>query len=207
MLGYSRIFSSSIKLLSPERIAKTADDMSRAAERVYGLLDNLLEWSRLQLEGTEFDPNPLDLPGSIAESMELFQPLAKDKNIELIGPSAAKIIVFADPHMVTALVRNLLNNAIKFTERGGEIQIMISQQANFAAVDVKDTGVGMDAEKLTKLFALGENTSTPGTNGERGTGLGLHLCRDLVIKNGGELSVSSEEGTGTTFRFTLPLAS
>lgn len=207
MLGYSRIFSSSIKLLSPERIAKTADDMSRAAERVYGLLDNLLEWSRLQLEGTEFDPNPLDLPGSIAESMELFQPLAKDKNIELIGPSTAKITVFADPHMVTALVRNLLNNAIKFTERGGEIQIMISQQANFAAVDVKDTGVGMDAEKLTKLFALGENTSTPGTDGERGTGLGLHLCRDLVIKNGGELSVSSEEGTGTTFRFTLPLAS
>lgn len=130
-------------------------------------------------------------------------PVADDKDIKLVS-TLKRETAYIDSRMIETVIRNLVNNAIKFTDQGGSIVIAAKDLENELEVSVTDSGVGMPKEKAEKLFSLSESSSTDGTKGEKGTGLGLLLCRELVERNGGEMHVTSEPGKGSTFAFTVP---
>jgi len=205
LLGYSSLMSEMIDRLDRKKIVESATAVHTAAERVFKLLENLLEWSRLQMEGTDFKPAPLDLKEIIDANVKLFAPLAVDKKIVLGSNRTQALEVYADANMVDTIVRNLVNNAIKFTIEGGTVTLSARRKGKLAEVEVTDTGVGIPADKMSRLFRLDEKTSTTGTGGETGTGLGLQLCKELVEKQDGRIQVASTEGEGSVFRFTLPL--
>ena len=127
------------------------------------------------------------------------------KNIKVDSDTVRKLSVHAELGMVDTILRNLINNAIKFTPEQGAVTVNAEQKNGFGVIEVTDTGVGMAEEKVADLFGLDHKTTTKGTAGETGTGLGLHLCKELVEKQGGEIYVESVEGKGSSFRFTLPL--
>lgn len=207
LLGYSSLLSSGIADFNHNKVAEYASAVHESGQRVFRLLENLLEWSQLQMGRLEFEPGPVDLNEIIDANLELFASIAKEKAIRLTGTKGKPLIVFADDHMIDTVVRNLVNNAIKFTPEKGSATISARGNGKWAEVEVSDTGVGMSADKTARLFRLGEKTSTVGTGGETGTGLGLHLCKELVEMQGGQIHVESTEGEGTTFRITLPLFS
>jgi len=205
LLGFTALLEQRADKLSPDKVKEYAETINDSATRVFKLLENLLEWSRLQMDRIEFEPRDVQLADIAGKTIEVMSPVAADKNITLTeGIQAPQ--AFADPYMIDAVIRNLVNNAIKFTPDGGAVTIAYDiTPEGMARVSVKDTGVGMDADKLSKLFHLAENVTTAGTEGEKGTGLGLLLCEDLVERNGGKLHIESELGKGSTFSFTLPL--
>jgi len=205
LLGYSSLLSSGAKDFDQNQVAEYSGAVHESAQRVFKLLENLLEWSRLQMGRVKYQPSSVNLKEIIDTNVELFAPTAKEKAIRLSGKGETSIDVFADAHMVDTVVRNLLNNAIKFTPEKGEVTVSTQRIGDWAEVDVSDTGVGISVANAARLFRLDEKTSTVGTGGETGTGLGLHLCKEMVEKQGGQLHVESVESEGSTFRFTLPL--
>ncbi len=130
---------------------------------------------------------------------------AAKKSIIITPEVDGNINVFADPNMVEVILRNLVSNSIKFSEKESKINISSKNENGFAIINVTDTGVGISKDKIDKLFQVGENVSTNGTENEEGSGLGLILCKEFVELNKGEISVESEAGNGSTFSFTLPL--
>jgi len=205
LLGYSSMLSSGAANFDQNKLVESSRAVHESAESVFKLLENLLEWSRLQRGRMEFDPGLVDLKEIFDTNFELFAPTAKDKAIQLTDLQKGPLEVFADARMVDTVVRNLVNNAIKFTPERGNVTVSARRNGNCAEVEISDTGVGISADKAARLFQLGERTSTTGTGGETGTGLGLHLCKELVEKQGGQIYVESTEGEGSVFRFTLPL--
>jgi len=141
--------------------------------------------------------------------IEILHQLAINKSIKLTTQIPSTIFVVADKDMLSTIIRNLISNAIKFTPKGGEIEIktnfITSDNQKFVEIIIKDSGVGISKEIQTKLFDISENISTKGTDNEAGTGLGLILCKEFVEKHGGAIWVESEEGKGSEFKFTLPL--
>ena len=205
LLGYSSLLADKVDYFDKKGVVESAAAVHESAQRVFKLLENLLEWSRLQMGQLEFEPGPIDLKEIIDTNLGLFAPTAKEKAIRLTGKRRKPLNVFADAHMVDAVVRNLVNNAIKFTPERGHVTISARRNGKWAEVEVSDTGVGISAYRAARLFRLDEKTSTVGTGGETGTGLGLHLCKELVERQGGRIQVRSTEGEGSVFRFTLPL--
>jgi len=135
----------------------------------------------------------------------LISDAAYKKNIEVQNEIKGYILAFADRRMINTVVRNLISNALKFTEPGGKIVLSYTKENKFIEVAVSDTGVGIREENIPKLFDLTEGFSTRGTNNEQGTGLGLILCKEFVEKNGGEIRVESKYGEGSKFIFSLPV--
>jgi len=205
LLGFTALLEQRADSLSPEKVKEYAVTVNDSATRVFKLLENLLEWSRLQMDRVEIDPRDFPLDDVAGKTIDVLGPVAEGKGLTLHEHSEAPH-VFADPYMVDAIIRNLVNNAIKFTPSGGTITIHYQTTPdNFARIDIVDTGVGMPPETAEKLFSLSDNVTTSGTNGEKGTGLGLLLCKELVERNGGKITIQSELGKGSTFSFTLPL--
>jgi len=207
LLGFSSLLSSGIGKFDQAKVEEYGGAVHESAERMLKLLENLLEWSRLQMGQLEFVPGTVNLKEIIDTNLGLFAPTAKEKAIQLIGKTVKPLNVFADAHMVDAIVRNLVNNAIKFTPEQGHVAVSARRSGNWGEVEVLDTGVGMSADKAARLFQLDQKTSTAGTAGETGTGLGLLLCKELVERQGGRIHVESTEGEGSSFRVTLPLNS
>ncbi|WP_419904239.1 ATP-binding protein [Kiloniella sp.] len=205
LLGYASLLSDKERELDRTKMAEYGGAVHKSAVCVFRLLENLLEWSRLQMGHMEFHPKLVDLQEIIDSNLELFAPIAEKKAIELSGNGDPAVGVFADKHMVSAVVRNLINNAIKFTPVQGKVTISVRRNDKWAEVDITDTGVGIPESKGMGLFRVDKKTSTTGTGGETGTGLGLPLCKDLVERQGGEIQVESNLGEGSTFSFTLPL--
>ncbi len=205
LLGYTSLLSSGVADFNRDKVVEYSDAVHESAEWVFKLLENLLEWALLQRGRMEFEPAPMNLKEIIDTNLELFTPAAQEKAIRLTTKRKHLLNVFADVRMVDTVVRNLVNNAIKFTPEKGQITISARENGKWAEVEVTDTGVGISADKAALLFRLDEKTSTVGTGGETGTGLGLILCKELVEKQGGEIYVESAEGEGSAFRFTLPL--
>ncbi|MBT7943302.1 MAG: PAS domain S-box protein [Alphaproteobacteria bacterium] len=206
LLGFSSILSTSIDNLTKEQIVEYSNLVHRAGGQAFALLEDLLDWSRLQMGTVEFDPQPVDMDKSIEACLFLFEPIAQGKNIRLTAEYDKGLSVSADRQMLDTILRNLINNAIKFTPAGGEISLSVNNAGDWINIAVTDTGVGIPPEKIEKLFLIEVKTSTKGTDGEAGTGLGLHLCKDLVDKHGGEMKIESTVGQGSTFHFTLPVA-
>jgi signal transduction histidine kinase len=172
------------------------------------LLDNLLQWAMSQLGKLEVDPEILELSQLTEDTLRLMEPTAAEKNIRLFSRINESTRVCADKRMVETILRNLVSNAVKYSSAGGKVHISSNSNGNFLEVTVADTGVGIPADKLNTLFNPGIRTSTRGTAGEKGIGLGLVLCKEFVEKNGGTIRVENNNGNqtqpGARVVFTLP---
>lgn len=160
---------------------------------------------RSQMDVENVQKEEIQIKNLIEEKIVLFVLIAKNKQVKLINEVQEEIKVFADTNHLRVILRNLIANAFKFTKENGTITVSATQESkDFITIAVKDTGVGMTAEQIGKLFITNMHFSTRGTNDEHGTGLGLLLCKDFVEKNGGKIWVESEKDKGSTFYFTLP---
>ncbi|PKO95347.1 MAG: hypothetical protein CVU12_10395 [Bacteroidetes bacterium HGW-Bacteroidetes-7] len=188
---------------SVNEIAKIILDSSCVA---MNLLSNLLSWSQMEMGRMPFNPEYFDISTIFIETTTLIQPTAEQKSIQIENKISLKTQVFADRKMVNTVLRNLLSNALKFTEIGGKVVISAVSSKNEVTFTISDNGVGIPKEKIDKLFSIDDNISTLGTSQEVGTGLGLLLCKEFIDKNNGKIRVESNEGTGSSFIFTLPIA-
>ncbi len=180
-----------------------AGKMHASALRLIRLMEDLLDWSRLQREQMTVTPVCLDLTTAARQQTELLTGSAGVKQIGVTVNEAA-VAVMADAAMTATIIRNLLGNAIKYARPGGHVVITASVAGSMAELSVTDDGVGMSPSRCARLFELAEFSSRAGTSGERGTGLGLIMCRDFARRNGGDLTITSAEGEGTTATLTLP---
>jgi len=192
------------ELFDDEDRRKMLTEIHKSSLTTYNLLENLLNWSRSQRGELKFNPENIDLNLVVLEVLELMNITALNKKISLKFNSEISYRAFADENMVSTILRNLVNNAIKFTKEGGEINILIViEKKNKLKIAVSDNGIGILKDKQNKIFKIDEQTTSLGTNNEKGTGLGLILCYELVKKNGGKIWFESEKNKGTTFNFTL----
>lgn len=202
--GIAEILSDNYDSLEEEERTVYAKKLSRSVKEVYSLLENLLEWSRLQSKRMEFNPDVYDLYEDVAYVFFLLNPNAEQKQISLINKVESPVMIFADQQMVHSVLLNLITNAIKFTPEGGSVTVESSELENKIKISVKDTGVGISPDIKEKLFQLDAKVTSRGTNDEKGTGLGLILCKELININGGEIFFDTKIDAGTTFNFTLP---
>ncbi len=204
LLGYSEFLHKDIEDLSLSEIKKYSTSIYLATEQSFRLFENLLDWSRLQMGMVNFQPTSFDINETARETIHANLPAAERKNIYLDSNFDSQIIVFADENMVKTILRNLLSNAIKFTNDGGTVKVITEMKDDVVEIKVTDTGVGISQNDINKLFRIETDYTTIGTAKERGTGLGLFLCKELVEKGGGKIWVESTPGIGSTFIFTLP---
>lgn len=207
ILGFSDLLLSDYSELSDEERKFYLEEMKKSAELSHNLLQNLLQWSRSQTGRIEFNQSALFLHHVINSNFDLLYGSAEKKDIKMVSEVSVDIKLFADEDMLNTVLRNLLTNSIKFTPRHGTITVSASLNKSMAQISVSDTGVGMDESALNNLFRIDISHSSHGTDREAGTGLGLILCKEFVEKHGGTISVSSAPGKGTTFTFTIPMAS
>ena len=205
LIGMKMLTENIHTLGQPDR-QEIVHDLQETVERLYGLLGNLLTWSRLQRGFMEYQPQQIELLPLVTQNIALFTANAEQKTIALRHTVIEPLTAYADANMVDTIIRNLLSNALKFTPAQGAVTISASASDHAVEVAVTDTGVGMTAAALNNLFRLDVRYNQRGTAGEQGTGLGLNLCKELVEKNGGRIWGESAVGRGTTFRFTLPTA-
>lgn len=206
LLGFSEILSEHAATLAPEEISDYAATMHESARQANALLETLLDWSRLQMGGLQSEPRPFDVTSAIDKALAFNAAGAANKNIKTARLESPLLTALADPQMVETVLRNLIGNAIKFTEKGGTVSLEASRRDNEIAISVRDSGIGMPPERLARLFQFESDASTSGTEGEKGTGLGLQICKDLVELQGGTLNAESAPEQGATFCFTLPSA-
>jgi signal transduction histidine kinase len=180
--------------------------INTSAVQTFKLLENLLEWANSQRGKLEFLPIPVNLKELVKDELLMAEEMAIGKSIELICDVDESLTILADKNMIKTILRNLISNAIKFTHRNGEVKISARISHKHVDISVSDNGIGMTQATISKLFRLDANLSTRGTDNEKGTGLGLFLCKEFVEKHGGKIWVVSELGKGSTFNFTLPLA-
>ena len=203
-LGFTRMMVEDLPTMTIDEIQKIAMDLRSSANRLFNLLENLLEWSRMQRGLISFNPEPFILLDAVSAIIELVRDSANKKAITIFYDIPADITVWADSQMFESLVRNLVFNAIKFTPKGGHISISAKPvPGQSVEISIRDNGIGMDENMVANLFRLDELTNRKGTEGEPSTGLGLIICKDFIEKNGGKIWVESEEGKGSTFYFTL----
>jgi signal transduction histidine kinase len=210
ILGFSEMLLEDIEQISKDEIRDSLKIIHSAAKNSFSLLENLLAWSRLETGSMPFSPVKLVLSDAIEEVVNVLFSLAYRKQIEIDNLVKPDITVLADKNMLNTILNNLVMNAIKFTQVGGEIKIYakdyISEpDKDFIMISVADTGIGMDAETCKTLFKLNKMVSRPGTEKEQGTGLGLVLVREMVEKHGGKIIVESTPGKGSDFSFLIPV--
>lgn len=203
ILGYTELLARSVDKLTPDQIKEYADNAHAAGTGVFKLLENLLEWARLQMDRIECAPKIANLGEIVGVTIELLSSAAEDKGIKLES-AIIREPAYIDANMIETVIRNLIGNAIKFTGKGGSILVAAKESGGFIEVSVTDSGVGMKADKAAGIFSLSGSGSTDGTEGEKGTGLGLLLSKELVERNGGEIYATSKPGVGSTFAFTVP---
>ena len=205
LLGLTDIMMEMGSELSREEMLDFGRRLNDSSRRVFSLLENLLEWLRLQMGGVAPDLKPVNLAELAHRTLDLMTLPAQEKGVRLISRVPEDLKVMADENMTDTVIRNLAGNALKFTPPQGQVIIESEITGERVVVSVKDSGVGMNADQLARLFQMGKENTTLGTNGEKGTGLGLALCRDLMMRQGSELKVQSAPGQGATFTFALPI--
>jgi signal transduction histidine kinase len=204
LLGFSELISANSRDSSTEEIQKYSRIINEAAKNIHMLIENLLEWSRSQSGNIEYNPQETDLVPIVHEITSIFEIHAEKKGISLETRIKDGTLVYADRNLLSTILRNLINNAVKFTPKNGLVTISGEQTSEGATIIVKDTGVGMTEDQLSSLFSLVHEPSRPGTAEEKGTGLGLILCKEFVDKHGGKIWAESEPEKGSTFTLTLP---
>jgi PAS domain S-box-containing protein len=206
LLGLSGLLKRNFKKYEPEKTENIIDKINITNIRTYNLLEDLLLWSQSQSGNIEFTPKKVVFSQICNEIIEDIQENANSKNISINYSKSDNTILRADVNMLKTILRNLISNSIKFTKEEGEINIYIEKEKDFGIISVSDTGTGISPEIINGLFDITKKYSSPGTNGENGTGLGLLLCKDFVETHGGKIWVESELGKGSDFKFTIPLS-
>ncbi|MFH0733397.1 MAG: PAS domain-containing sensor histidine kinase [bacterium] len=203
LIGFSDYLVEDLEDLEQKEIRMFAGRINDSAKNVYNLLENLLEWSRIESGRINPDFEEFEINAIIESSISLLRGNALNKKIEIINSIEPGLYVIADKNMISSIVRNLISNAIKFTY--SEKQIIISSETSdkYVAISVTDEGVGMEGHVLEKLFNSDIHHTTLGTSNEKGSGLGLVICKELVEKNGGRISVRSAPEAGSTFTINL----
>ncbi|MCK9211773.1 MAG: PAS domain S-box protein [Ignavibacteriaceae bacterium] len=207
LLGLSELLATEIDDFSKEEIQKFSREMNTSLNNQYKLLENLLEWSRLQTGRMQYAPEKINLLEKVNDVIALLAGNAFKKNIIVANLVLPTAFLWADANMLQSILQNLLANAIKFTRSGGQIQVLARKaEDEMMKIFIKDTGVGISEENLLKIFRTDSTATTTGTENEKGTGLGLLLCKEMIERHGGTISVESDLEKGTTFSFTLPRA-
>lgn len=203
-LGIAEMLSMDIESFSKEELVDIAKMLKESAQNVYKLIENLLEWSRVQRGMIPFQPDKYNLRYIVEQVQSLQKVNIDKKEIDFQNFIPEDCEVVCDENMLSTVFRNLISNAVKFTPRGGKIIVSANVQDNYWVVTVEDSGIGIPKDMLPVLFKVGAKTSRPGTEGESSTGLGLVLCKEYIERHKGKIWVESEEGKGTKFFFTLP---
>jgi two-component system, sensor histidine kinase and response regulator len=206
MLNISENLHKTIQKKNTEEISETSQMLNDAIKEAFDLLDNLLLWSRSQTGRIEYISDNMLLKESIESSFKIVKSQADEKHIKLLNKISEKLEIYADENIIKTVLRNLLSNAVKYSHPKGEIKVSASIEDNMAEICVSDKGVGIPAKNMETLFTLNFKNITLGTSNERGTGLGLILCREFVEKMGGKIWVESEPGKGSKFYFTIPMS-
>ena len=204
-LGVTKIMAEQLDSMTIKEIQKFAEQMSKSATNLFNLLENLLNWTSMKQGLIPFKPQIIVLADAYQDAVDVLRPNAEAKNITLNYSAIDQLIVFADGDMLKTVLRNLVSNAIKFTNNGGFISINAKQADSSITISVSDNGVGIQPDELCKLFHISNVQTTRGTADEKGTGLGLLLCKEFVEKHQGKIWVESEVGKGSDFKFTLPM--
>ena len=205
ILGFSELLIGNLKDLEVAVSEKYLGFINSSAQNTLILLDNLLNWAQSQTGQITFNPKKINLSSIIREVIEQSNSLAIAKKISLIHKQADEIEAYADEDILKTVLRNLITNAIKFTKSGGNISVIAKREQNQVEIAISDNGVGINEETCQKIFNVSTNKTSLGTANEKGSGLGLILCKEFVEKLGGRIWVESEEGKGSDFKFTLPL--
>jgi PAS domain S-box-containing protein len=206
LLGYTEILNEDIDELTTDETKVFATNIHESSKNLFSLLENLLEWSRVQTGRVKFTPVEVVVDKIIFDTIDLFREPAHTKNISLTFAEASDIKAFADVNMIESVLRNLISNSIKFTKPGGNIIVRTKVEQKACTVTIEDNGCGIPKDDIEKIFSIGDHISTNGTNDEKGSGLGLILCKEFVNKNGGKIWAESEINVGSKFNFTLPLS-
>ena len=204
IIGILELLKLSLKEFNKEEIEEYINIVYNSANNTLSLLDNLLKWAVSQNKEKNFNPVKINLYELLREEVESIRTSARQKQIAISHSIEPGMNVTADIQMVKTILRNLINNAIKYTNINGEIKINACELNKFVEVTVIDNGIGISAENKRKLFKIDAFHSTPGTHNEKGTGLGLLLCKEFVELHGGGIRIESEAGKGSKFSFTLP---
>jgi two-component system, sensor histidine kinase and response regulator len=204
LLGISELLTDPQTDLNDDESREMIAQLRELLNKEYELLQNLLDWSCLQLGRMDFHPAGLNLLRISSGVMNLLSNNAKNKEITIVNSIDPNVFVSADINMLKSIFQNLLSNSIKFTNNCGTIILSAKVNSHYVAVHVKDNGIGMSDKSLTKLHTLDENFTTLGTNGEKGTGLGVMLCKEMIEKHGGAMNIQSKLNNGTEVIFTIP---
>ncbi|MFH1160466.1 MAG: PAS domain-containing sensor histidine kinase [bacterium] len=204
IIGFSELLHTELDSFNEMERRTMIKNIHEASVSTFKLLENLLEWSRIQTGRTKPNPENIDLSTIVNNSLSFLKHLAEKKKIKLFSGIHFGTIAYCDENMITTVIRNLISNAIKFTNPMGDVRIWATEKEKVIEIVVADNGVGIPPENQQKLFRLDESVKTRGTSGEQGTGLGLILCHEFIELNGGRILVESTPGKGSQFKFTLP---
>lgn len=204
IIGLSDLLKEYTSSLDTEKIEFFAKNINEVAKSTNGLLDDLLMWSISQQGKLSFETKKIELKSICNHTIDYLKSQAEKKNIEIILYDPKNIVLWADENMLKSVFRNLVSNAIKFSNNGSIIEISAEKKLSNIQVTISDQGVGISPDTLKKLFDISQVTSSKGTLGEKGSGFGLILCKEFIEKHNGQIWVESEVGKGSSFKFTIP---
>ncbi len=207
IIGFSEMMKESIRLNDSATFYEYTVMINTSAVQTLRLLENLLEWANSQRRKITFTPVPVNIGELVKDEFAMVDEMATGKSIDLKNYVNDSLTIIADKNMLRTILRNLITNAVKFTHKNGHVEVKAISSDDHVEIAVSDNGIGMSQETISKLFRIDANLSTRGTENEKGTGLGLFLCKDFVEKHNGKIWVESEEGKGSTFKILLPLDS
>lgn len=205
LFSFTELFQSNINSYSKEEIKEYLNVLNRNTELTSKLLENLLTWARSQSGKIQFEPENFSVKELVMENISLLKSVAQEKQLHLYSEDIEDLTIYADRNMITTVLRNLISNAIKFTPHNGKVSVRVETKETKLIMSVIDTGLGVKQEDINKLFKIDQHHTTLGTNKEKGTGLGLILCKEFVNRHNGEIWVESELEKGSAFKFTLPI--
>jgi PAS domain S-box-containing protein len=211
-LGLTNLMAEDAENMTKDEMVDIAAGIRKSASNVFELLNNLLDWSRNQQGLIPFRPEKINISDILDDCLEGIEGVAGNKDIQIKRSVADDLFCSGDENMIKTIIRNLVSNALKFTQRGGKVQVDVVEANGFVKFSIADNGIGMSNEILDKLFIINQKINRSGTENEPSTGLGLIICYDFVKKHGGEIWAESDPdgksgGKGTTFYFTMPGAS
>lgn len=204
LFALTELLNSQNNDLTKEDVVKYSQLINTSARNLYNLLNNLLQWTKTQTGKLETRPEIIDANSAVDSVISLLNVTAKEKYVELFSVIDANQKIYCDKNLLLTILRNLINNAIKYSKKEGKIEVSTADEKGFIEFSVKDNGIGIPAENLEKLFDIKYSFSTKGTSNEEGTGLGLILCKEFIEIMGGKIWAEGTPDTGTTFKFTIP---
>jgi signal transduction histidine kinase len=204
IMGFTDLIQYKIDELPPEKLKEFMGDLQQAGQDAFYLLENLFDWTSVQWKNRYFNPESFSVSDIVNATLDSCRPASNRKDIQLSHDGDFSENWTFDKGMIATVLRNLVNNAIKFTGRGGQITISVNKADNNLIIEVADTGIGIKSDKISQMFTFEKGRQTNGTEHEKGTGLGLMICKEFVEKHNGHIHVQSTPGKGTVFSFNIP---